>query len=109
MSQPSIADLAEHPLTPDTPVSTACRDNPLYARSTLRPSVFPVAGQGFSGPPSFGILSTYPPTACGLATFSSSLSDGLSANGADVSVVRVADGSPSSSDRVIGELVNGSP
>ena len=32
----------------------------------------------------------------------------MAANGADVSVVRVADGSPSSSGRVIGELVNGS-
>jgi polysaccharide biosynthesis protein PslF len=82
--------------------------SPLYALSTLRRSVFPVAGQGFSGLPSFGILSTYPPTACGLATFSSALSDGLAANGADVTVVRVADGSPSSSGRVIGELVNGS-
>jgi polysaccharide biosynthesis protein PslF len=80
----------------------------LYPLSTLRPSVFPVVGQSFSGPTNFGILSTYPPTACGLATFSSALSDGLSANGADVSVVRVADGSPSSCDRVIGELVNGS-
>ena len=58
--------------------------------------------------PSFGILSTHPPTPCGLATFSAALSDGLSAHGADVSVVRVADGSPSSSVRVIGELVNGS-
>lgn len=81
---------------------------PLYALSTFRPSVFPVAGLGFSGSPSFGILSTYPPTACGLATFSSALSDGLTANGADVRVVRVADGSPSSSARVVGELVNGS-
>ena len=59
--------------------------------------------------PRIGILSTHPPTPCGLATFSAALSDGLSANGADVSVVRVADGSPSSSGRVIGELVNGSP
>ena len=33
----------------------------------------------------------------------------MTANGADVSVVRVADGSPPSSARVIGELVNGSP
>ena len=44
----------------------------------------------------------------GLATFSAALADGLTANGADVSVVRVSDGSPSSSDRVVGELVNGS-
>jgi polysaccharide biosynthesis protein PslF len=54
------------------------------------------------------MLSTHPPTQCGLATFSAALSDGLSANGADVSVVRVADGSPPSSARVIGELINGS-
>jgi hypothetical protein len=65
-------------------------------------------GQRSSGSPSFGILSTHPPTPCGLATFSAALSDGLSANGADVSVVRVADGSPSRSARVTGELVNGS-
>jgi hypothetical protein len=32
----------------------------------------------------------------------------LTANGADVSVVRVSDGPPSSSTRVVGELVNGS-
>jgi glycosyltransferase involved in cell wall biosynthesis len=57
---------------------------------------------------SFGILSTYPPTACGLATFSAALAGGLAANGSEVSVVRVADGSLPSSDRVVGELVNGS-
>ena len=66
------------------------------------------SGHGSFASPSFGILSTHPPTPCGLATFSAALSEGLSANGADVSVVRVADGSPSRSPRVIGELVNGS-
>ena len=59
--------------------------------------------------PTFGILSTYPPTVCGLATFSAALADGLTANGADVSVIRVADGSSSTENRVVGELVNGSP
>lgn len=64
--------------------------------------------QGHSDPLKFGLLSTYPPTPCGLATFSAALARGLSAIGADVSVVRVADGSPSHGGRVVGELVNGS-
>ena len=66
-------------------------------------------GRGATGAPSIGMLSTYPPTRCGLATFSASLANGLALNGADVSVVRVADGSPCASTRVVGELVNGSP
>jgi polysaccharide biosynthesis protein PslF len=57
---------------------------------------------------SVGILSTYPPTACGLATFSAALARGLEANGASVSVVRIADGPPVVDPRVVGELVNGS-
>ena len=69
----------------------------------------PPFGGGRFCTPSFGILSTYPPTACGMATFSTALADGLIANGAEVSIVRVADGSTASSKRVIGELVNGSP
>lgn len=59
---------------------------------------------------SFGILSSFPPTACGLATFSAALAAGLAANDTQVGVVRVVDagGNGSQSDRVVGELVNGS-
>lgn len=80
----------------------------MIALSTLETSNTALVGQGPSGSASFGILSTYPPTPCGLATFSAALSKGLCANGSDVSVVRVADGSISPDARVIGELVNGS-
>ena len=38
--------------------------------------------------PSFGIVSSFPPTACGIATFSAALAAGLVANGASVDVVR---------------------
>lgn len=41
-------------------------------------------------PRSFGILSTFPPTPCGIATFSAALSSGLIANGDSVDVVRIA-------------------
>jgi hypothetical protein len=64
--------------------------------------------QEISDATSFGILGTYPPTSSRLATFSAALADGLSTNGAEVGVVGVSDGPPSSSTRVIGELVNGS-
>ncbi|MEO6121916.1 MAG: glycosyltransferase [Acidimicrobiales bacterium] len=57
----------------------------------------------------FGILSTFPPTACGLATFGAALGAGLSARGSQVHLVRIADGSTVADRPVIGELVNGSP
>jgi glycosyltransferase involved in cell wall biosynthesis len=63
--------------------------------------------------PSFTVsmLSTYPPTACGLATFASALSGALTAQGHRVDIVRVADGSMESdaSHRVAGHLLPGSP
>ena len=59
---------------------------------------------------SVGILSSYPPTVCGLATFTAALATGLSANDIEVGIVRVVDASSRTPqrDRVIGELVNGS-
>jgi glycosyltransferase involved in cell wall biosynthesis len=57
----------------------------------------------------YGILSTYPPTPCGLATFSSALARGLEMNGAAVGIVRVADGMTSPDPRVLAELDNGVP
>lgn len=64
---------------------------------------------GVPAPLTVGILSTFPPTACGLATFSAALADGLGAQGARVRVVRVSDGSPTASRLVVGELDNGRP
>ncbi len=60
---------------------------------------------------SLGILSSFPPTACGLATFTAALATGLSANHAEVGVVRVLDDACEStppSGRVVDVLVNGS-
>ncbi|MGO9158337.1 glycosyltransferase [Mycobacterium sp.] len=108
MSQPFAADRAEQSLTPETPVTTAV-GIALSILSSFRPWTLPVADRESADCPSFGILSTYPPTWCALARFSAALAHGLTVYGADVSVVRVSDGAPSSSTRVIGELANGSP
>jgi polysaccharide biosynthesis protein PslF len=63
--------------------------------------------QHFSYVPSFGMLGTYSPTVCGLATFSAALAHALTARGADVNVVRIADGDVCEEPNVAGELVNG--
>jgi glycosyltransferase involved in cell wall biosynthesis len=57
----------------------------------------------------YGILSTYPPTPCGLATFSAALARGLEMDGSAVGIVRVADGTTSPDPRVLAELDNGVP
>ena len=73
--------------------------------TTILPSVAARPGADLS----YSILSTYPPTRCGLATFTAALSEGLISNGAAVRVVRVADGSTTSSHVVVAELENNAP
>lgn len=55
----------------------------------------------------FGILTTFPPTQCGLATFSRALGDHLVGAGTDVSVVRVVDGPQPPVPLVDHQLVTG--
>jgi polysaccharide biosynthesis protein PslF len=59
----------------------------------------------------YGLLSTYPPTACGLATFTSALAAGLagsSGRGDDCRVVRAVETAGASPAEVVAELVAGS-
>jgi polysaccharide biosynthesis protein PslF len=59
--------------------------------------------------PSIGLLSTYPPTQCGLATFSAALREHLDQPSSSVGVVRVVDQPESHPGReVVAHLVNGS-
>jgi glycosyltransferase involved in cell wall biosynthesis len=53
---------------------------------------------------SFVVVSTYPPTPCGVATFSAALCGGLAAGGTDVHVVRVGGSSGDEDGRVVAEL-----
>jgi glycosyltransferase involved in cell wall biosynthesis len=53
---------------------------------------------------SFGILSSFPPTACGIATFSAALAAGLIENGATVDVVRSGAAPPMEDALVVASL-----
>ena len=54
--------------------------------------------------PSFVVLSTYPPTPCGIATFSAALCDGLTADGAEVGVVGIGRRSVGTDTRTMATL-----
>ena len=57
---------------------------------------------------SFGMLSTFPPTACGIATFAAALSAGLVAHGSTVDVVRCGPAQPLEDPLVVSALGDGS-
>ena len=54
--------------------------------------------------PSYALLSTFPPTPCGIATFSAALCAGLVAQGEDVGVVRVGGNGAPPDALVVGEV-----
>jgi len=58
---------------------------------------------------SFGILSTYPPTQCGLATFTKALATNLAGVGAEVGIVRVVDSLQPDEPLVAHQLVTSQP
>ena len=60
----------------------------------------PPATRGQTQGRSIGIVSTFPPTSCGIATFSAALAAGLIASGASVDVVR-SDASPAVEDVLV--------
>jgi polysaccharide biosynthesis protein PslF len=57
--------------------------------------------------PSFGMLTTYPPTQCGLATFAQALVTHLRSGGAQVGVVRVVDAAEPAQPLVVHQWVAG--
>ena len=75
-------------------------DNPI---TPTRPGV-----DGDASVRSFGMLSTFPPTACGIATFAAALSAGLVAQGATVDIVRCGPVQPLEDPLVVASLGDGS-
>jgi polysaccharide biosynthesis protein PslF len=74
--------------------------------TTLNP--IPLGSRCRSSVPSFGMLSTFPPTPCGIATFAAALSAGLVANGSTVDVVRCGDARVLEDSLVVAALGDGS-
>lgn len=69
----------------------------------------PAGSSLLAAPATIGLLSTYPPTQCGLATFSAALCDKLDIWPGAVGVVRVVDQAETHpGPEVVGHLVNGS-
>jgi glycosyltransferase involved in cell wall biosynthesis len=68
-----------------------------------------VARIGGADAPSIGILSTFPPTECGIATFSAALASGLVAQGATVDVVRCGDSEDFEDPLVVASTGAGGP
>jgi polysaccharide biosynthesis protein PslF len=68
-----------------------------------------VARIGGADAPSIGILSTFPPTECGIATFSAALASGLVAEGATVDVVRCGESEDFEDPLVVASTGAGGP
>lgn len=69
----------------------------------------PPATTGAAHVRSFGILSTFPPTSCGIATFSAALAAGLIAEGLSVDVVRCGSSPEVEDVLVVASLAGRSP
>lgn len=100
-------------LVPDILASTRSPESNLRPPTDLpRPGAARTVAKPGAGTstPSIGIVSTFPPTACGLATFASALGSGLERIGvAEVGVVRVGADAPSTDRRVVLDWRPGSP
>jgi glycosyltransferase involved in cell wall biosynthesis len=73
------------------------------------PSSSPAAPPGDGSARSFGILTSFPPTACGIATFSAALAAGLVTNGGTVDVVRCGATPDMEDPLVLASLTDGAP